>query len=205
MTCVVGVVGASGSGKTTIVNALVNQLALNGGDQACAVIAVDDYYQDLAHLSFEAREVMNFDHPDAIDKALLLEHLDQLRRGIAIDCPCYDFTEHTRLSTTRRIEPAPLVFIEGVLAASSQELRDSLDHVIFVDTREYLCLERRIIRDKQSRARSRESVIDFWETRARPMFKEYVMPSKAAAALVLSGEDDQSASVARILQWLDSL
>ena len=205
MTCVVGVIGASGSGKTTIVKAFVNQLAHNGGDPACAVIAVDDYYRDLAHLSFEAREAVNFDHPDAIDIALLADHLERIRAGQAIESPCYDFTQHTRLSLTTRVPAAPIVLVEGVLVTADQRIRDQLSYVIFIDTPEDLCLERRIARDKATRARSRESVIDFWETRAKPMFESFVAPAKPNADLLISGTEDLNASVAKIIDWLDSL
>ena len=203
MSRVIAIVGSSGSGKTTIVNALVDDL--NGdepGELACTVIAVDDYYRDLSHLAFEAREVINFDHPDAIDTRLLAEHLDEIRSGEAIESPCYDFTQHARLGHTQRISPAPLVFVEGVLAVAEQRIRDRLDHVVFVDTPEDFCLERRIARDKETRARSRESVIDFWTTRARPMFETFVAPAKRDADLVVSGTGRLEDNVAKIVDWL---
>ena len=145
MSRVIAIVGSSGSGKTTLVNALVDSLSSDEpGELACTVIAVDDYYRDLSHLAFEAREAINFDHPDAIDMRLLADHLDQIRSGEAIEAPCYDFTQHTRLPHTQRISSAPIVFVEGVLAVADQAIRDRLDHVVFVDTPEDLCLERRI-------------------------------------------------------------
>ena len=206
MSRVIAIVGSSGSGKTTIVNALVDSLNSDEpGELACTLIAVDDYYRDLSHLAFEAREAINFDHPDAIDTGLLADHLDQIRSGEAIESPCYDFTQHTRLRHTQLISPAPIVFVEGVLAVAEQAIRDRLDHVVFVDTPEDLCLERRISRDKATRARSRKSVIDFWETRAKPMFESFVAPAKPNADLLISGTEDLNASVAKIMAWLDSL
>lgn len=203
MSRVIAIVGSSGSGKTTIVNALVDCLGDDeSGELACTVIAVDDYYRDLSHLAFEAREVINFDHPDAIDIRLLADHLDQIRSGEAIESPCYDFTQHTRLRHTQRISPAPIVLVEGVLAVADQAIRDRLDHVVFVDTPEDLCLERRISRDKATRARSRESVIDFWETRARPMFETFVAPARHDADLLISGTGTLEDNVATIVEWL---
>ena len=206
MSRVIAVVGSSGSGKTTIVNALVDCLGDDeSGELACTVIAVDDYYRDLSHLAFEAREVINFDHPDAIDIRLLADHLDQIRSGEAIESPCYDFTQHTRLRHTQRISPAPIVIVEGVLAVADQAFRDRLDHVVFVETPEDLCLERRISRDKATRARSRESVIDFWETRARPMYDTFVAPAKRDADLLVSGAGRLEENVAKIVDWLGTI
>ena len=206
MSRVIAIVGSSGSGKTTIVNALVDGLNSDEpGELACTVIAVDDYYRDLSHLSFEAREVINFDHPDAIDTSLLADHLDQIRSGEAIESPCYDFTQHTRLRHTQRISPAPIVIVEGVLAVADQAIRDRLDHVVFVETPEDLCLERRISRDKATRARSRESVIDFWETRARPMYDTFVAPAKRDADLLVSGAGRLEENVAKIVDWLGTI
>ena len=203
MSRLIAVVGSSGSGKTTIVNALVESLGNDeSGESVSTVIAVDDYYRDLSHLSFEAREVINFDHPDAIDTSLLANHLDQIRRGEPIESPCYDFTQHTRLSHTQQLSPAPIVFVEGVLAVAAQAVRDRLDHVVFVDTPEDLCLERRISRDRATRARSRESVIDFWETRARPMFETFVAPAKRDADLLISGTGNLEDNVAKIIDWM---
>ena len=206
MSRVIAIVGSSGSGKTTIVNALVDGLNSDEpGELACTVIAVDDYYRDLSLLSFEAREVINFDHPDAIDTSLLADHLDQIRSGEPIESPCYDFTQHTRLRRTQRISPAPIVWVEGVLAVAEQAIRDRLDHVVFVDTPEDSCLERRISRDKVTRARSRESVIDFWETRARPMFETFVAPAKRDADLLISGTGSLEDNVAKIVDWLGTI
>lgn len=206
MSRLIAIVGSSGSGKTTIVNALVDGLSDDqSAEPACTVITVDDYYRDLSHLSFEVREAINFDHPDAIDTSLLADHLDQIRSGEAIESPCYDFTQHTRLRHTQKISPAPIVLVEGVLAVAEQAIRDRLDHVVFVDTPEDLCLERRISRDKATRARSRKSVIDFWETRARPMFDLFVAPAKSDADLLISGTGNLEDNVAKIVDWLAAI
>lgn len=203
MSRLIAVVGSSGSGKTTIVNALVDCLGDDrSGEPACTVITVDDYYRDLSHLAFEAREVVNFDHPDAIEFTLLAEHLDVIRLGRPVESPCYDFTQHTRLPQTKHLAAAPIVFVEGALALADHTVRDRLDHVVFVDTPEDLCLERRISRDKVTRARSRESVIDFWETRARPMFDRFVAPAKRDADLLISGTGNLDDNVAKIVDWL---
>ena len=199
MNCVVAVIGASGSGKTRLVKTLVSSSA------RFTVLRVDDYYRELDHLDFASRDRVNFDHPDAIEFERLAVDLTALRSGKAIAAPIYDFSRHTRASATRTVNSADIIVLEGVLAMADLATRALVDNLVFVDSSLDICLARRIARDAAERGRSEVSVIDFWESRAMPMFEQFVAPWREDADLVVSGERDSTSEAAAINTWLATL
>ena len=201
MSTVIAFVGASGSGKTRLVKALT----MADGSRCPAVMRVDDYYRDLSHLDFASRETINFDHPDAIEFKRLAADLGQLKSGVSVHAPVYDFTQHTRSNVTQIIESAELVILEGVLAMAGVATRALIDRLVFVDTPLDTCLSRRITRDAHERDRTEASVRDFWETRAAPMFEHHVRPWQAQADLTLRGDGDFTTELSRARTWLRAL
>lgn len=199
MTCVVAVIGASGSGKTRLVKRLVSSSA------RFTVLRVDDYYRELDHLDFASRDRVNFDHPDAIEFERLAVDLTALRAGKAIAAPIYDFSRHTRASATRTVNSADIIVLEGVLAMADLATRALVDYLVFVNSSLDICLARRIARDAAERGRSEASVIDFWESRAMPMFEQFVAPWREEADLVVSGERNSASEAAAINTWLATL
>jgi uridine kinase len=187
---VVGIAGGTGSGKTTVANKLA--AALPAG--RCVTIDHDAYYRDQSHLPLAERTVINYDHPDALETTLLVDHLRALRDGRAVDVPLYDFATHTRRMQTRRIEPAAVIVVEGILVFTDAALRAELDIKIFVDTDPDIRLIRRIRRDLEQRGRSFQSVRDQYYATVRPMHIEHVEPSKRWADLIVpEGGDNRVA------------
>lgn len=178
---VFGVAGGTGSGKTTVANAILEQV----GAEKIAYVFHDAYYRELPHLTKEERGKVNFDHPDALETELLIEHVKDLAAGRAIEVPVYDFTTHTRTDQTVHIEPAPIVLVEGILVFAERDLRQLMDIRIYVDTDADLRFIRRLTRDVQERGRTVESVIDQYLTTVRPMHLEFVEPSKRYADVIV--------------------
>jgi uridine kinase len=178
---VVGIAGGTGSGKTTV----ANKLALAMPPGRCVTIEHDAYYRDQQHLTFEERTKVNYDHPASLESTLLATHLRQLRNGESVEIPSYDFATHTRSSNTRRVSPAPLIIVEGILVFAEAALREQMDIKIFVDTDADIRLIRRIRRDIEVRGRSFQSVRDQYYATVRPMHIEYVEPTKRWADLIV--------------------
>ena len=178
---VVGIAGGTGSGKTTVAERLVAGLP----GRPVALIDHDAYYRDRSGLPARERARINYDHPDAIETELLVEHLAGLRAGRAIEVPQYDFREHVRRPETRPVEPAPVVIVEGILVFVDERLRARLDIKIFVDTDADIRLMRRIGRDMEQRGRTFESVREQYYATVRPMHLEFVEPSKRLADLII--------------------
>jgi uridine kinase len=180
-TLVVGVAGGSGSGKTTIARAIVEALPTG----SCALLEHDCYYKDLRYLSAEQRARVNFDHPDSLDNELFAAHLDDLRAQRAIDKPQYDFATHTRTEPSLRVEPAPLIVVEGILVLADPALRARMDVKVFVDTDADIRVMRRIRRDLEHRGRTFNQVrAQYYET-VRPMHLAFVEPSKRYADVIV--------------------
>lgn len=179
-TLVIGIAGGTGSGKTT----LVKKLAEHFGGKV-TMLSHDNYYKCRDDLAFEERCKLNYDEPDAMDTSLMVYHLEQLRRGQAIDCPVYDFTQHNRSKETVRIEPKQVIIVEGILIFENEQLRNLMDMRIFVDADADTRLCRRIKRDVTKRGRSLESVLEQYEATVKPMHEKHVEPSKKYADVVV--------------------
>ena len=177
---VIGVAGGTGSGKTTLVKALMNRFGEN-----ITVLSHDNYYKQHNELTYEERAKLNYDHPDAFDTDMMIEHLRLLKQGVAIDCPTYDFTVHNRAEGILHIEPEKVIVVEGILIFQDLELCREMDIKIFVDTDADVRLCRRIRRDVRKRGRTIESVIDQYLTTVKPMHEQFVEPSKKNADLIV--------------------
>jgi uridine kinase len=178
---ILGVAGGSGSGKTTVVRAMVRNL----GSEQVAVIHHDAYYRDTSHLTLEERRLINYDHPDSLETELLVEHLRELRAGRPAAVPVYDFSEHARLPQRQHVLPRKVVIVDGLLILWDAQLRGLMDIKVFVDTDADLRFIRRLERDIRERGRSAESVIAQYAQTVRPMHLEFVEPSKRYADLIV--------------------
>ncbi len=178
----IGIAGPSGSGKTTLARRLEELLP-----GSCALISLDSYYHELAHLSLDQRGRCNFDHPDALDWNLLLSQLAALSAGQPIEQPLYNFETHTRAKETVPVSPAGFVIVEGILTLYRDDVRRALDLKVYVDAPDANCFDRRLERDMRERGRTRESVHYQYQKTVRPMAELYVWPTRVWADLILSG------------------
>ena len=177
---VIGIAGGTGSGKTTLMNNIINRFS-----GMVTVLSHDNYYRRRDELTYEQRCLINYDEPDALETDLMARHLDELRHGRAIDCPVYDFTQHNRSDKTVRIVPRNVIIVDGILIFENRELRDLMDIKIFVDTDADVRLCRRILRDVRERGRTLESVLNQYQNTVKPMHEKYVEPSKRFADIVV--------------------
>lgn len=178
---VLGVAGGSGSGKTTVVRAIMRHL----GGAAATVIHHDSYYRDTSHLGEQARLAINYDHPDSLETELLIAHLEELRAGRGVAVPMYDFAAHRRLPARQHVEPRKVVIVDGLLILWDPGLRSLMDIKVYVDTDSDLRFIRRLERDIRERGRSTESVIEQYVRTVRPMHLEFVEPSKRYADMIM--------------------
>ncbi len=178
---VIGIAGGSGSGKTTVVQEILNRV----GADRIAYLQHDSYYKDLGGLPPTMHSGINFDHPNALETELLIQHIESLRRLEAVEVPIYDFSTDRRTSQTFTVEPRPVILVEGILIFVEPELRKLFDVKIFVDTDTDLRLIRRLQRDITERGRTTESVIKQYQSTVRPMHLEFVEPSKRYADIII--------------------
>lgn len=195
---IVGIAGGSGSGKTTIARHLDRAFP----DEHLAVIPLDAHYRDRRELSPEERAQINYDHPDAFDEALLIEHLAVLHRGERIDQPLYDYAEHLRQTATRRVEPTAVVLIEGILVLALEKVRPLLDLKLYVETDADVRFLRRMRRDVAERGRTVESVMDQYLATVRPMHHAHVEPTRHYADLILPGEGRFDTAMTVLEAWV---
>ena len=177
---VIGIAGGTGSGKTTI----TRKLCENFGPDV-SVINHDNYYKAHHNMPYEERAKLNYDHPNAFDTDMLIEHLKQLRRGESVVCPVYDYTVHDRSQETVTIKPARVIIVEGILIFENRELCDQMDIKIYVDADADVRILRRIVRDVRDRGRSLDSVINQYLTTVKPMHEQFVEPSKRNADIIV--------------------
>lgn len=197
----VGVVGGTGSGKTTVAKGLREALP----EGAVAMLQHDSYYRHRPELTLEERDQLNFDHPDSLDNDLLRKHLEELRAGRAIEVPQYDYATHLRLPETRRVEPAPIIIVEGILLFVDPELRACFDAKIYVDTDADIRILRRIERDLARRGRTFEQVRDQYFSTVRPMHLQFVEPSKRWADLIIPEGGHNRVALDLVLSKLQNL
>jgi len=177
---IIGIGGGTGSGKTTIADAIQKEVKDN-----LTIITQDSYYRSFDNLEFSEREKINYDHPDTFDNDLLVEHLKLLKNLVPIEMPIYDYTIHLRKKDTIQMLPSKIIILEGILIFENTALRDLMDIKIFVDTAADIRILRRITRDMTERGRSLESVMEQYRTTVRPMHIEFVEPSKRFADVII--------------------
>jgi uridine kinase len=181
MSLIIGISGGTGSGKTSVATGILETV------KACEVVFIqqDSYYRNLKDMPLDFRQVANFDHPDAIDNDLLVNHVRKLRAGEPVDLPIYDFRTHTRSNETRPVEPKPIVIVEGILIFADPRLLEQLDVKVFVDTPDDIRFIRRLRRDVAERGRTVESVIEQYLATVRPMHMQFIEPSKRYADVII--------------------
>lgn len=178
---IIGIAGPSASGKSLLAKTLVSEL----GSKRVVIISEDSYYKDRSDLTFEERAEINYDHPRAFDHDLLCQHLKDLQNGKTIHIPIYDYTQHLRTDRTREVGQHTIIVLEGILLLSESTLRKMMDIKIFMDTPLDICLIRRLRRDIIERKRSLESVLQQYEKTVRPMYLQFIEPSKHYADIIV--------------------
>ncbi len=187
MDCIIiGIAGGTGSGKSTFTNRLRDRFGDN-----ITVIYHDNYYKRHDDIPFEERKKLNYDHPDALETDLLIEHIKRLRNGESVECPVYDYTVHNRSDKTVRIDPRKIILIEGILLLADPRLRSLLDIKIYVEADADERILRRILRDVKERGRDIDNIVEQYLTTVKPMHYLYVEPTRATADIVInSGMND---------------
>jgi uridine kinase len=198
---VIGIAGGTGSGKTTVANAIVRSV----GAERIAFLSHDAYYRDFVDLPKNVLDGQNFDHPDSLETELLVRHLKALKLGAAVEMPVYDFKVHRRSTETRRVEPRKVILVDGILLYVETELRKLFDVKIFVDTDSDVRLIRRIKRDIAERGRTLESVVSQYESTVRPMHLEFVEPSKRWADLIIPEGGENAVALEFLFARLNAL
>lgn len=195
------IAGGSASGKTTVVDKI--QKRLNSID--VTVMRHDDYYKDQRYVEMLDRQKVNYDHPDALDNDLLIEQLNQLLNGVAVNAPLYDFKLHTRSDKVREITPTKVIILEGILVLEDKRIRDLADIKIFVESDDDIRFIRRLVRDINERGRSMDSVINQYLTTVKPMYYEFVKPSKRFADIIIPNDNEHDVAVGVIISKIKEI
>lgn len=198
---IIGIAGGSGSGKSTVISRIVETV----GPHRICVLDHDAYYRDLSHLGFNERAGFNFDHPAALETEFMVEQLDALRRWESIQKPVYDFKDHTRRPETLRVDPRPVIIVEGILVLAERELVDRMDIKIFVDAADDVRLLRRIKRDLHERGRFIDSILEQYQRTVRPMHIEFVEPSKRLADVIIPRGGHNRVAIEMVLSRIEAL
>ena len=202
-TTIIGIAGASGAGKSLFANQLHQRLRETRTHQDVTILNEDCYYRQRDELSFSEREKINYDHPEAIEHSLLIEHLTRLRSGAPVQVPQYDYSQHNRRSETTLHEPSRILILEGILILNDVQLRQLLDLKIFVDVALDTCLLRRLKRDIHERGRSLDSVLSQYENTVRPMYFEFIEPTKAHADIIVPRGGENLSALNVLHNYLD--
>ena len=198
---VIGVAGGTGSGKSTLVKRLQEAFK----DDDVATLCHDYYYKAHPELSYEERTKLNYDHPQAFDTDMLVEHIRALKSNVPIERPVYSFVDHNRTADTIPVKPSKVIIIDGILIFENKELRDLMDIKVYVDTDADIRLARRILRDVRDRGRSMESVITQYTTTVKPMHEEFVEPSKRYADVIIPEGGFNSVAVSMLIKNIRSI
>lgn len=197
-TILIGIAGGTGSGKTTLTRHLKHRFG-----EDITVIGHDSYYKR-QNRPFEERCRQNYDHPDAFDTGLLVEHLKALKRGETVQCPVYSYVEHNRTDQTLEVKPTKVILVEGILIFANQALRDMMDIKIFVETDADVRILRRALRDVQERGRTLESVVTQYLTTVKPMHEQFVEPSRKYADIVVLEGGHNLVALDMIMQRIEN-
>lgn len=195
------IAGGSASGKTTVVDKI--QKRLNSID--VTVIRHDDYYKDQRYVEMLDRQKANYDHPNALDNDLLIDHLTKLLNGEPVDCPTYDFKLHTRSDITRHVMPNKVIILEGILVLQDPRIRELADIKIFVDSDDDIRFIRRLVRDINERGRSMDSVISQYLDTVKPMYYEFVKPTKRYADIIIPNDKQHDVAVDVIISKIKDI
>ena len=182
---IIAITGASASGKSSIASTVHKELCNDLGCEEIGIIAEDSYYKDQSNLEMSERVKTNYDHPSSMDRDLLIQHLKDLKNGTAVYIPVYSYVDHTRTGETKHFTPKKIVILEGILLLTDERVRQLADISVFVDTPLDICFIRRLQRDMEERGRSLQSVIDQYRATVRPMFLQFIEPSKQYADIVI--------------------
>lgn len=198
---VIGIAGGSGSGKTTVIRNIIRHLP----SEQVSVIPHDAYYKDLDHLSFEERKAINYDHPESLETDLLLEHLQILLKGGDIHKPVYDYNLHRRKEDVELVRPTPIIIVDGILVLAETALAAMMDIKIFVDADSDVRLLRRIQRDITERGRTIEDIIQQYESTVRPMYLQFVEPSKRRADVIIPRGGHNAVAIDMVVSRIEML
>ena len=195
------IAGGSASGKTTVVNKIINEL----NSKNVTVIKHDDYYKDLSHLPIEERAKVNFDHPNSLDSNLFVSQLKALLDGKSIEKPTYDFVCHNRSKVTETINPTKVIVTEGILVLEDERVRDLADIKIFVESDDDIRFIRRLVRDTKERGRSIDSVINQYLNTVKPMYYAFVKPTKRYADIIIPNDNTHEVAVNCIVRMIKDM
>ena len=198
---VIGVAGGTGSGKSTLVKKLQEAFV----EEDVITLSHDYYYKQNNDITLEERRKLNYDHPQAFDTDMMIEHVKALKEGVPVERPVYSFVDHNRLEASVKVIPAKVLIVEGILIFENKKLRDLMDIKVFVDTDADIRLARRILRDVRERGRSMESVVGQYIATVKPMHEEFVEPSKKYADVIIPEGGFNSVAVAMLIQNIRSL
>jgi len=198
---VIGVAGGTGSGKSTLVKKLQEAFV----EEDVITLSHDYYYKQNNDITLEERRKLNYDHPQAFDTDMMIEHVKALKEGVPVERPVYSFVDHNRLEASVKVIPAKVLIVEGILIFENKKLRDLMDIKVFVDTDADIRLARRILRDVRERGRSMESVVGQYIATVKPMHEEFVEPSKKYADVIIPEGGFNSVAVAMLIENIKSV